>query len=171
VIKMDRRKAVVIAGTATASLAMATGAFAANMGLLNSAGADVGKLDATNVADLESQTTSTTEPPPDVTIIVQDIPVAGSGSTAPVATPAPAPPAPAPQQPAAPSVGSNNGPQGGDDHGADEYEDEDEDEDEDDDEDEEEDEDDEEEEDLELVDDRPAFTPVGIAYEEVVRAY
>lgn len=76
---MERRKALVIAGTVTASLAMAGGALAANMGLLGSAGADVGKLDANNVSQLQSPDTTATGP--DVTVIVQDVPVPATGGT------------------------------------------------------------------------------------------
>jgi hypothetical protein len=97
---MERRKALVVAGTLTASMAMAGGALAANMGLLGSAGADVGKLDANSVSDLQGPVTTLG---PDVTVIVQDIPAAAStaGSTSgSYVAPAPAP---------APAVGAPSG--------------------------------------------------------------
>ena len=108
---MERRKALVVAGTMTATLAMAGGALAANMGLLQRADAEVGKLDASTVSQLEGSTTTTTEPEPEVTIIVQDVPVGGGAASAPAgAGSAPGGSSGYSGAPAAPAPGSRPGP-------------------------------------------------------------
>jgi len=110
---MERRRALVVAGTMTATLAMAGTAMAVNMGLLGSDRDPVGDLTATEIqpaAQREARPTAT-ERTPRVRVVVQDIPVAASGGNgggtysgtvesgddyapAPAAAPAPAPTAP-----------------------------------------------------------------------------
>lgn len=106
---MERRRALVVAGTMTATLAMAGTAMAVNMGLLGADSDPVGDLTATEIqpaAQREPRPTAA-EREPRVRVVVQDIPVAtggGSGGTyaggvesgddyapAPAAAPAPAP--------------------------------------------------------------------------------
>ena len=135
VADVERRKALAIAGTATATLAAAGVAMAANFGLLGFADSPgpVGKLDAENVSQLldatpstvaGDPTTTTTTLPPDVQVVYEDIPVpvpaggsaqatppaAASGGTATPAAPAapqgePAPPPAPPPDPGQPQGG------------------------------------------------------------------
>ena len=74
---MERRRALVVAGTLTATLAMAGTAMAVNLGLLGDDGDAVGDLTPTAV---QAPTTTTAEPR--VRVVVQDIPVPGGGSGA-----------------------------------------------------------------------------------------
>lgn len=104
---MERRRALVVAGTMTATLAMAGTAMAVNMGLLGSDSDPVGDLTATEIQPAPQRASDRTpaNQKPRVRVIVQDIPVAAGGSgggtsTGTVessggSTPAPAP-APAP---------------------------------------------------------------------------
>ncbi len=97
---MERRKALTIAGVVTATLATASIAMAANLGLLGLAGADdegPGQLDAGNVADLvdavplpspaEAVGTGAEQ---DTEVVVVDEYVTEPASPGPVANPVPA---------------------------------------------------------------------------------
>ena len=95
---MERRRALVVAGTMTATLAMAGTAMAVNMGLLSSNSDPVGDLTATEIQPAAQRGPAQREPR--VRVVVQDIPIAtgGGASTGSVESsdsPAPAP-APAP---------------------------------------------------------------------------
>jgi len=122
---MERRRALVVAGTLTATVALAGGAMAANLGLLGSDAGAVGDLDATTLQPAAERPERPARQRPRVRVIVQDIPVAGggsaasaggsAGSAAPSAVPAPAPVVP---QPAATTyVDDDHGEDGYDDHG------------------------------------------------------
>jgi len=102
---MERRRALVVAGTVTATLAMAGTAMAVNLGLLGSGSDPVGDLTATDVQPAADHRPAHRQPR--VRVVIQDIPVGagGGGSStgsvessdadAPTATPTPAPtPAP-----------------------------------------------------------------------------
>ncbi len=81
---MERRRALVVAGTMTATLAMAGTAMAVNMGLLGSDSDSVGNLTATEIqptAQREARPTAA-QRTPRVRVVVQDIPVAAGGGTA-----------------------------------------------------------------------------------------
>jgi hypothetical protein len=68
---MERNKALVVAGTVTASILAAAGAFAAALGLFGTASANVGQLDATTVTTLDALVQE-----PGVTVVYEDVPVA-----------------------------------------------------------------------------------------------
>lgn len=99
---MERRRALVVAGTMTATLAMAGTAMAVNMGLLGSDTDPVGDLTATEIQPAAQREAGPTaaQREPRVRVVVQDIPVAtgGGGSVESgddsVTGSAPAPPAP-----------------------------------------------------------------------------
>ena len=110
---MERRRALVVAGTMTATLAMAGTAMAVNMGLLGSDSDSVGNLTATEIqpaAQREARPTAA-QRTPRVRVVVQDIPVATAGAGSSTGTvesggdDAPAPtaaPAPSPGRPTCP---------------------------------------------------------------------
>lgn len=108
---MQRRRALVVAGTMAATLTMAGTAMAVNLGLLGSTQDQVGRLSPTEVraAAEERPQRAHRQRSPRVRVIVQDIPVAGgaggSGGSGGVteSAPAPAPAAPTPVA-AAPAV-------------------------------------------------------------------
>jgi hypothetical protein len=81
---MDRRKAVAIAGAIVASVAGASSAVAANVGLLGFSAPDsrTGRLEADNIADVEHEaeraTGATTTTLPTIVVTVDDTPVATS---------------------------------------------------------------------------------------------
>jgi hypothetical protein len=125
---MQRRRALVVAGTLTAALALAGGAMAANLGLLGSGTSPVGAATVQPAAAERPHRAARQRPR--VRVIVQDVPVAGGGSTAsgptqyasaesaaPSVAPAPAPVVPAPATP----VVDDDGPD--DDHGDDAFDD------------------------------------------------
>lgn len=124
---MERRQALVVAGTLTATLAMAGTAMAVNLGLLGADSDPVGDL---TPAEVQPTAQRGNGQDPEVRVIVQDIPVpagtgSAGGSSSGGATVESAPdPAPAP-------IVDDSDDDGYDDH--DEYEDEDHDEYEDDD--------------------------------------
>lgn len=76
---MERRRALVVAGTMTATLAMAGTAMAVNMGLLGSDSDSVGNLTATEIQPTAQRETRPTaaQRTPRVRVVVQDIPVRG----------------------------------------------------------------------------------------------
>ncbi len=133
---MERRKALAVAGTVAGTLAAAGAAMVVNFGLLGAQASEVGNLDVKGAAALvpAQTTTSTTEPAPDVTIVYQDIPVAGGvsgggsggsagyessgGPSAPAPAPAPTVAAPAPAPAPTPTY-SDDDDDHGDDHGDD----------------------------------------------------
>lgn len=98
---MQRRRALVVAGTMAATLTMAGTAMAVNLGLLGSTQDQVGRLSPTEVraAAEERPQRAHRQRPPRVRVIVQDIPVAGgaggSGGSGGVTESAAAPAAPA----------------------------------------------------------------------------
>lgn len=81
---MERRRALVVAGTVTATLAMAGTAMAVNLGLLGSSSDSVGDLTATDVQPV-AEVRSNRPARPRVRVVVQDVPVAagtdGGGSS------------------------------------------------------------------------------------------
>ncbi len=77
---MERRRALVVAGTMTATLAMAGTAMAVNLGLLGTDSDPVGNLSATDIQPAAEQATPD-RPEPRVRVIVQDIPVGGSSGS------------------------------------------------------------------------------------------
>ncbi|HEY5699970.1 MAG TPA: hypothetical protein VIT01_20875 [Acidimicrobiales bacterium] len=74
---MERRRALVVAGTVTATLAMAGTAMAVNLGLLGSSSDSVGDLTATDVQPV-AEVRSNRPAKPRVRIVVQDVPVAAT---------------------------------------------------------------------------------------------
>jgi len=74
---MERRRALVVAGTVTATLAMAGTAMAVNLGLLGSSSDSVGDLTATDVQPV-AEVRSNRPVKPRVRIVVQDVPVAAT---------------------------------------------------------------------------------------------
>ncbi len=135
---MERRRALVVAGTMTATLAMAGTAMAVNMGLLGSDSDPVGDLTATEIQPAAQREPGPTaaEREPRVRVVVQEIPVAtggGSGGTSTGSvesgddsTPTAAP-GPAPAPPPAPYVDDDDDDDSSydDDDGADDHDDED----------------------------------------------
>jgi hypothetical protein len=79
---MERRRALVIAGTLAATVTMAGSALAVNLGLLGTSEAEVGNLDAT---EIQASDGGPSQPKPQVRVIVQDVPVSG-GTASPPAT-------------------------------------------------------------------------------------
>ncbi|HEY8060150.1 MAG TPA: hypothetical protein VID94_15410, partial [Acidimicrobiales bacterium] len=82
---MERRRALVVAGTVTATLAMAGTAMAVNLGLLDSSNDSVGDLTATDVQPV-AEVHANRPARPRVRVVVQDVPVpagtnGGSSST------------------------------------------------------------------------------------------
>ncbi len=81
---MERRRALVVAGTVTATLAMAGTAMAVNLGLLGSSSDSVGDLTATDVQPV-AEVRSNRPARPRIRVVVQDVPVAagtnGGGSS------------------------------------------------------------------------------------------
>lgn len=143
---MERRRALVVAGTLTATLAMAGTAMAVNLGLLASDADTVGNLSATELQPATERQPDRVRPHrrPRVRVIVQDIPVAAGGASAgsggswssgavessgapaptSAASSAPAPAAsptvdPAPAPPPAPAPGGGDDDGYDDDHGDD----------------------------------------------------
>lgn len=80
---MERRRALVVAGTVTATLAMAGTAMAVNLGLLGSSSDSVGDLTATDVQPVAEVRSNSARPR--IRVVVQDVPVAagtnGGGSS------------------------------------------------------------------------------------------
>lgn len=74
---MERRRALVVAGTVTATLAMAGTAMAVNLGLLGSSNDSVGDLTATDVQPV-AEVRSNRPAKPRVRIVIQDVPVAAT---------------------------------------------------------------------------------------------
>lgn len=136
---VERRKALAVAGTVAGTLAAAGAAMAVNFGLLGAQASEVGNLDVKGAAALVSErsTTSTTESEPEVTVIYQDVPVAGSAASGGSgssgssgfetsgggAAPAPAPDAnaPAPAPPPTPAYSDDDGDDHGDDYDDDDH--------------------------------------------------
>lgn len=128
---MERRRALVVAGTMTATLAMAGTAMAVNMGLLGSDSDPVGDLTATEIqpAAQREAAPSAAEREPRVRVVVQDIPVATGGGTSSgsVESGDDSVTGPAPTTPPAPPGDDDDGYDDPDDDGYDGYDDDDDD--------------------------------------------
>ncbi len=122
---MERRKALSIAGVVVATLAAASIAMAANLGLLGLADADddVGKLNAENVSELVPSTSTTLgDQPADPEIVVVEEYVTDPGGSS-GSGGAGAPPVVAvPQAPAQPTPAIGGGPGDGGEEEYDEHE-------------------------------------------------
>lgn len=102
---MERRLALTLAGTAAIVMTAASGALAANLGILgaSSGNGNVGTLDAKSVSEMAGEATTTTTAPQEPVVVTVDqvVPVpVDDPAPAPTTTPAPAP-APAPRAVAA----------------------------------------------------------------------
>jgi hypothetical protein len=75
---MERRRALVVAGTLAVTLATAGTAMAVNLGLLGADSDSVGDL---TVTDLQPAAVSEDPGPPTTRVIIQDIPVPGGSGT------------------------------------------------------------------------------------------
>jgi len=110
---MERRRALVVAGTMTATLAMAGTAMAVNMGLLGSDTDPVGDLTATEIQPAAQREAGPTaaQREPRVRVVVQDIPIATGGgtSTGAVESGDDSVTGPAPTTPPAPYVDDDDG--------------------------------------------------------------